>query len=144
LTIFLSNNIVKISIFRILNNGASMDLDERLNILVSGNVISRDINQAVHRVIDRLSTRWGIALNEANGGRMVTHLAMALMRIRQNKEVKPLEDDHFDEFKESGHFPRSVDICDDICAFTPLELPEAERQYLIINLCLILDDLNEG
>ena len=121
-----------------------MDLDERLKILVSGKVVSEDVDRTVRRVIERLRTRWEIALNEENGGRMVTHLAMALMRIRQKKEVNPLEDDHFDEFRSSEYFSRSVDICVDICGWTPLELPDAERQYLIINICLILDDIHEG
>jgi transcriptional regulatory protein LevR len=121
-----------------------MDLDERLKILVSGQVISEDVDQAVRRVIERLRARWGIDLTEENGGRMVTHLAMALMRIRQKKELKPLEADHFDEFKSSECFSRSAGICDDLCAWTPLELPEAERQYLVINICLILEDMNDG
>jgi transcriptional regulatory protein LevR len=121
-----------------------MDLDERLNILVSGKVISKDVKRAVCRVIDRLCTRWGLALNEETGGRMVTHLALALMRIEQKNEIKPPEDDQFDEFKSSEYFFRSVEICDDICGWTPLELPAAERQYLIINICLILDGLNEN
>ncbi|MDR2259273.1 MAG: PRD domain-containing protein [Treponema sp.] len=121
-----------------------MDLNERLHILVSGKVITEDIAHAVRRVIERFTTRWGIELNEEKGGRMVTHLAMALMRIKQKKEISPLEDDHFDEFRSSEYFSRSVEITDDICGWTPLCLPEAERQYLIINICLILDDLNEG
>jgi transcriptional regulatory protein LevR len=121
-----------------------MDLDERLNILVSGNVITQDAARSVRRVIDRFSSGWQIELTEENGGRMVTHLAMALMRIKQNKEIRAPEEDHFDEFKSSEYFSRSVEIVDDICRWTPLELPEAERQYLIINICLILDNLNES
>jgi transcriptional regulatory protein LevR len=120
-----------------------MDLDERLDILVSGNVISQDVNNTVRRVIERFKSKWQIALTEENGGRVVTHLAMALMRVEQKKEVNALEEDHFEEFKRSGCFSRSVEITDDLCRWTPLELPEAERQYLIINICLILDDLNE-
>jgi transcriptional regulatory protein LevR len=121
-----------------------MDLDERLKILVSGKVITEDVEKTVRRVIARLGSRWRIALTEENGGRMVTHLAMALMRIRQKKEVSPLDEDHYSEFKSSGQFSRSVEITGDICGWTPLELPESERQYLVINICLILDDLNEG
>jgi transcriptional regulatory protein LevR len=121
-----------------------MNLDERINILVSGKVISRDVEKAVRRVIDRFSARWRIELTEENGGRMTTHLAMALMRIGQKKEVSPPEADQFEEFRSSKYFLRSLEITDDICAWTPLELPDGERQYLVINICLILDDINEG
>jgi transcriptional regulatory protein LevR len=121
-----------------------MVFNERLDILVTGNVISQDVERAVRRVIRRFRDHWRIELTEENGGRMVTHLAMALMRISQNKEVNPLEQEQYDEFRSSEYFPRAVEITDDLCGWTPLELPESERQYLIINICLILDDINEG
>jgi transcriptional regulatory protein LevR len=121
-----------------------MNLDERLKILVSGNVITEDVDRTVRRVIERFSSKWQIELTEENGGRMVTHLAMALMRIKQNKDIRAMEADHFAEFTANEHFARSAAISDDLCRWTPLELPEAERQYLIINICLILDDCNEA
>jgi len=58
--------------------------DERLKILRSGEVISPEVEALVRRVISRFSERWSITLTEESGGRMVTHLAMALMRIGRN------------------------------------------------------------
>jgi transcriptional regulatory protein LevR len=119
-----------------------MNLDERLDILALGKVISEDVARAMRRVVERFSAKWRIELTEESGGRMVTHLAMALMRIGQNTEISPPEANQFEEFKSSEYFSRAVEITDDICAWTPLELPDAERQYLIIYVCLILDDFN--
>jgi hypothetical protein len=121
-----------------------MVFDERLAILVSGNVISQDVDLKVRRVIERFKDHWRIELTEENGGRMVTHLALALMRINQNEDVIPLEQVQYDEFRGSEFFPRSIEITDDLCAWTPLELPEPERRYIVINICLILDELNES
>jgi hypothetical protein len=121
-----------------------MDLEERLKILVAGNIISGDVEKTVLRVLGRFKDRWQVTLNDENGGRMVTHLAIALMRAGTNKEVNPLEREHFEEFKSSEFFVRAVEITEDLCQWVPLGLSEAEREYLVINICLILDDLSEG
>jgi transcriptional regulatory protein LevR len=116
-----------------------MDLEERLNILVSGNVISDEVKKAVLRVIGRFKDQWRIELNDGNGGRMVTHLAMALMRVKLNSEVNPLEEEQYGEFTSSEFFGQALAITDDLCQWVPLELPKAEREYLVVNICLILD-----
>jgi transcriptional regulatory protein LevR len=121
-----------------------MELDKRLNILISGDVVTEDIGWTMRRVIERFNSRWRIELNEENGGRMITHLAMALMRIQQQEEVNPMEEEHFDEFKSSEYFALALEMTDDICGWTPLDLPESERRYLDIYICLLLDELNES
>jgi transcriptional regulatory protein LevR len=121
-----------------------MDLEERLNILVSGNVILDETKKSVLRVISRLKDQWQIELKDENGGRMVTHLAMALTRVKQNSEVNPLEQEQYEEFKSSDFFVRAVAITNDLCRWVPLDLPQAEREYLIVNICLILDNFDEG
>ena len=121
-----------------------MNFDERLEILRSGNVISPEIEALVRRVIMRLNDRWGITLTEENGGRMVTHLAMALMRIKGGEKIAAPETDLLEEFRDLAVFPRSTEIVEDLIAWSPMELPEAEKDYMIINVCLILDAQNEA
>ena len=121
-----------------------MVFDERLGILSAGNVISPEIEALVRRVISRLHDRWGITLTEENGGRMVTHLAMALMRIRGKEKIAAPETDLLEEFRDLAVFSKSTEIVEDLITWTPAELPEAERDYMIINVCLILDAQHDG
>ena len=121
-----------------------MDFEERLRILRSGEVISAGVEALVHRVISRFYDRWNIRLTEESGGRMVTHLAMALMRIERQEEIASPETDLLEEFRSLDVFPRSMEIVDDLIAWTPMELPEAEKDYMIVNICLILDAENDG
>jgi len=121
-----------------------MVFDERLGILRSGNVISESVENLVRRVIFRLSDRWRINLTEESGGRIVTHLAMALMRIEKGEKIPPPQADLLDEFREIAVFPDSVEIVEDLIGWTPLDLPESEKSYLIVNVCLILDTENDG
>ena len=129
----------EITVFRILNNGAEMGLEERLGILRSGGVISPGIETLVLRIISRFRDHWKIVLTEENGGRMVTHLAMALMRISRGEEISGPETDALEEFRNLDVFPLSVEILEDIIVWAPMDLPKTEKDYMIVNICLILD-----
>ena len=117
-----------------------MVFDERLGILRNGNVISAGVEKSVRRVILRLEERWKIQLTEEKGGRMVTHLAMALMRVERGEEIKAPEDGVLEEFRGLDVFPVSQNIVNDLIAWTPIELPAAEQDYMIVNICLLLDN----
>ena len=113
--------------------------DERLGILRNGNVISSMVEASVRNVISRLQERWQLSITEENGGRMVTHLAMALMRIDRGEDIAAPADDVLAEFCELPVFEKSVEIVDDLIAWTPMTLPKAEKDYMIVNICLLLD-----
>ena len=116
-----------------------MVFDERLEILRSGNVISSGVEDRVKKAISRLKDRWQLILTEENGGRMVTHLAMALMRIERGEEISSPENDILEEFRELDIYKASVEIVNDLIAWAPMDLPKAEKDYMIVNICLLLD-----
>ncbi|MDR1893421.1 MAG: PRD domain-containing protein [Spirochaetales bacterium] len=121
-----------------------MDLEERLAILVNGGVISPAAENTVRRIIDRFDRQWRIKLTEENGGRLITHLAGALMRQETESPVNPLAREHFEEFKASPYFEKARAITGDLFSHVSLDLIEEEQDYLIIHICLILDDIYEG
>lgn len=116
-----------------------MVFDERLGILRDGNVISAEVESLVKRAISRLEERWKIMLTEEAGGRMVTHLAMALMRIKRHENIPAPETDVMNEFRGMDAFFLSETIVNDLIEWTPMELPDSEKKYMIVNLCLLLD-----
>jgi hypothetical protein len=121
-----------------------MVFDKRLGILRGGNVISAGVENQVRTVISRLEDRWRIILTEETGGRIVTHLAMALMRIERGEDIAAPEDDVLEEFRNLEVFEASSEITDDLISFTPMNLPKAERDYMIVNICLLLEKKNDG
>jgi transcriptional regulatory protein LevR len=121
-----------------------MELDGRLGILLEGKVISAEAAALVRRVVSRLRDRWGIILTEQNGGCMITHLAMALARIERGEEIAAPEGDLLVEFRNMDCFPRALEIVADVSACTPMKLPAAEGDYLVIYVCLLLDGGDEG
>jgi transcriptional regulatory protein LevR len=126
-----------------MNNGVPMEFDKRLGILREGNVISPEAEAMVRRFISRLEAGWQISLTEENGGCIITHLAMALMRISRGEIIPNPETDALEEFRELDVFSLSTEIMEDLITWTPMDLPKAEKDYLVINLCLILDKGND-
>jgi len=116
-----------------------MVFNERLGILLEGNVISARVEALVRRVISRLEDRWQIKLTEEKGGRMVTHLSMALMRIERDEKIEAPQKYILEEFNSLDVFPLSQNIVNDLMVWTPMDLPKAEQDYLIVNICLLLD-----
>ncbi|MCL2478130.1 MAG: PRD domain-containing protein [Treponema sp.] len=117
-----------------------MIFNERFAILRAGNVISAGVETLTRKVISRLEEHWNIKLTEENGGRMVTHLAMALMRIERGEKIEAPEKNVLDEFHSLEVFPLAQEIADDLIAWTPMDLPRAEKDYIIVNICLLLDN----
>jgi len=116
-----------------------VEFDERLGILRGGNVISSGVEEKTRKVISRLGEHWQIHLTEENGGRMVTHLAMALARIERGEDIKAPEDNTLAEFRELDVFEKSLEIVNDLITWTPINLPRAEKDYMLVNICLQLD-----
>jgi transcriptional regulatory protein LevR len=117
-----------------------MEFDERLGILLEGKIISPEVDALVRGLIARLEEQWGISLTEQNGGRMITHLAMALARISRNEAIASPEQDLLDEFRGDACFPRALEIAEDLAAGIPVNLPRSEADYLVMNICLLLDE----
>jgi len=116
-----------------------MNLGTRLDLLLSSGTVSKETDTAIRAVIARMAERWGIALSEENGSRLVTHLAMALMRISRGESVAAMDAEAFEEFRACESFPKAVEIAEDLISWADLSIPISEREYLDTNICLILD-----
>jgi mannitol operon transcriptional antiterminator len=117
-----------------------MELDTRLDLLLSSGTVSKEVDAAVRAVIARLADRWGIVLTEENGSRLVTHLAMALMRIRRGEPVAAMDPGALQEFRDCDSFPKAAEIAADLIVWAKLTVPDSEREYLDTNICLILEE----
>ena len=114
-------------------------LAQRLSLLKESQTISAAAHEAVCRTIARFADPWAIHLNEENGARLVTHLAMALARIEKGEPVGEMDKEAYAEFAGCEVFPKAVAITEDLIAYTQMDLPKSEREFLETNICLILD-----
>ena len=120
-----------------------MELDTRVGLLVSSGTISEDVAATVRKTIQRMEYHWNISLTEENGSRLITHLAMALMRLSKDKKIEVIEvmeNEHFTEIKKRAAFPKAREIASDLIVHTGMDIPQIERDYLELNVCLVLED----
>lgn len=119
-----------------------MDLRVRLDILNGAGAICDKTKEVMNGVIDMFQENHGITLTEENGAMMVTHLSMAIMRVRKDEPVKSIDDEVFQETLESEHIGRAREIYGDLEKILDVELPEDEKKYMLVNICVILEGIN--
>ena len=121
-----------------------MDLVFRLELLKKGNQIDQEVFITMNNVIELFKNNWNIELSEENGQMMITHLSMALMRVKNKLPVNQIDEEVYQEVTESKFFKKAEKILEDMKSILPIELPESEIKYMLVNNTLILENLNEG
>ena len=110
----------------------------RLEILRNSEVIDEEIYNKVISLIEYLDKKWKITLTEENGAMFVTHLSMALKRIKQNENVNNIDKTVFEEVLVSDKLDKIEKIYEDIEKNIFIEkLPEEEKKYILVNLLLL-------
>lgn len=121
-----------------------MNLIFRLELLKKAKQIDEEVFKAMTGVIDLFKSNWGIELTEDNGQMMVTHLSMALMRVKNSLPINEIDEEVYEDVKESEFFIKAGKILEDMRTILPVELPESEKKYMLVNNTLILENFNEG
>ncbi len=119
-------------------------LKQRLEILRNSNVIDEHIYVQLMNFITRLKDKWKIELTEENGAMMVTHIAMALQRIKRGEAVNEIDENVYSEVLKSERIDEIRDIYADAQenVFTE-EIPEEEKKYIYINLLMVKENRNQ-
>lgn len=120
-----------------------MTLEERLEILTNSSVIDCDIKESLLKIINVFKNKYNIVLTEENGSILITHLAMALVRIKNNQDIKDInkiDNLVYEEVIESEYFQTANNIYKDLEYISRVSIPENEKKYILVNICVILDN----
>ncbi|MCX3066843.1 MULTISPECIES: PRD domain-containing protein [Cetobacterium] len=116
-----------------------MDLQTRLEILNVSGAITDCTKDVMLNVINMFNEKHNIELTEDNGAMMVTHLSMAITRVKNGEPVKTIDEEVFKETLESEHIERANLIYDDLSEVLDVTLPDDEKKYMLVNICVILE-----
>lgn len=119
-----------------------MDLQTRLGILCSTGTISNETREVMLNVIKMFQEKYQIILTEENGAMMTTHLSMAITRVKNNEPVKVINEEVYQEILESEFLEKAQEIYKDLENILDVKLPEDEKKYMLVNICTILDIIN--
>lgn len=117
------------------------DLITRLKILEDAMVIDEDIRFKIESTLDYLLQE-GISLNESNGAMLVTHMAMAMARIKRNERVDELSEDEVLDVLKNENYNKANDLLSSIEEMIlQNRFDEKERIYMLLHLETVLGGL---
>jgi len=116
-----------------------MELDERLIILRDAEQIDEDIYEKSIKIISMFNTRWNIELTEENGAMLITHLCIALQRVKNNSTVEEIDEDIYGEVKLNHNFETCKRVLKDIKNEINMDIPESEQSFILMHLCVLFN-----
>lgn len=117
-----------------------MELRDRLRIFLASGQISSENFDTMLRIITMLGEKWKIKLTEENSAMFITHLTMAYERIKTGNEITEVEKEINNEICCYNNFEKGKRIIEDIKSEIGIELPKAEEEFILLYLCVLLDN----
>lgn len=116
-----------------------MELDIRLNILKDAGQISKETYDALIRVIEMFKNKWNVILTEENGAMLVTHLSVALERIKKMEVVVGIDSEAYNEIKDHCEYETCKKVFEDITKEVVMEIPKNEETFIMMHLCALFE-----
>lgn len=114
-------------------------LKNRLEIMKAANLLTKENEDLVLKMIEIFHTKYNIKLSEENGSMLITHIVMYLKRIGDNEIVEPLDKDSIDEILASNKYKLANEILSDIEKQIFLFINSNEKAYILLHLINLLE-----
>lgn len=115
-----------------------MELEERLELFKNSMQISQTDFEALLKVISSFK-ELGIFLNEENGAMLITHLCVAIDRIRNNKLVEAIDAEAYKEIETNAGFYKAEVAFLMIQRILGIQIPDYEKGYIMLHLCILFE-----
>lgn len=114
-------------------------IKEKLDILVSSDIIDEDTKEYVLKVLDYLLTNQIIeVISQADV--FLTHLAMADTRRKQNESVASLDEFILSELLAAPKYTHSKQLWKDLQNMTEKKFDDAELDYFYLHIINLLKE----
>ena len=119
-----------------------MELDIRLGILKDTGQIDEEVYRNVIKVISVFHDSWSIDLKEENGAMLITHLCIALQRVKNKCPVEEIDEEFYEDIKLNQYFETCEKAFYDIKSEMNMDIPEGEKSFLMMHLCVLFEREN--
>ncbi|WP_338804201.1 PRD domain-containing protein [Xenorhabdus griffiniae] len=109
-------------------------IEQRLTILLQGDVIDQDIHDNMLEVVHVLEDIWHIPIRHPQGEMALTHMASAFMRSRRGEVVAPLDKEILATLEQSEYYNQLLTMHYSLIAKFTVALHPNEEGYLLANL----------
>lgn len=111
----------------------------RLNLLSDAGEIDEKIKYAIINFLENFKKAYSIEITEENGSMLVTHLAMALARIKRGEEIDTVDEEIFKEVKETNIYKEIPRFYAEIENELNIQIPEVEKDYIALHVCTLIE-----
>lgn len=116
-----------------------MKLDDRLIILRDAGQIDNEVFVNVKKIISMMKEKYDIELTEENGAMLITHLSIALQRIKSGDYINQLNDEIFSQVKNNKFYKKAEEIIENIERLINILIPDNEKSFIVMHLCALLE-----
>ncbi|MBS4536716.1 PRD domain-containing protein [Clostridium sp. D2Q-14] len=113
-------------------------LVQRLEILKGAGEISEKIKDVTLDFISKFEEKYSLEMTEENASMLVTHLAMALSRIKKGEKIEEMDEMALEEVKENEIYDDFPEFYDFIEKRLDIEIPESEKGYIALHGCILI------
>ena len=121
-----------------------MNFDERLQMYIDGEYITKEDADNVNKVVDLFKDEFGIELSEENASMFIAHLCAAYSRLHNGEKIETLPVEILNEVRNTSTFNKSLDIVKRIFEVTNSSLDEEEKNYLLLHINNLLGSYGES
>lgn len=119
-----------------------MELNIRLNILKDAGQIDESVYNNILDIITCIDDKWNIKLTEENGAMLITHLSVALQRIKNGGDVDEAGEEIINELKGNKYYIKTLEVISCIEKVININIPEKEKVFIIMHLCVLFKNEN--
>lgn len=117
-------------------------LMQRLSILEDAGEINENIKASILDFTDDLEREYNLELNEDNAAMFITHLAMALARIKNGEKINEIDKSSLTEIKQNpvyNDLPKFYRKFEEKLQF---KIPDSEKGFIALHVCTLISKLS--
>lgn len=115
----------------------------RVNLLKEAGEIDEEIAQAVINFAKEVEVQFDSKLDEENASMLITHICMALPRIKKGEKINPMNEFALAEVKQCQVYDKVPILVEKLEQELDLVIPESEFGYIALHLCT-MEEKNRG
>jgi transcriptional regulatory protein LevR len=116
-----------------------MELYTRLQIMKDAGLISEETFEGLNQIIEMFNSKWNVELTEENGAMLITHLSVAIERIKKGEIIEGIDSEIYSEIKKHKDFDRAKQMLKNIEEVAAADMPESEETFIMMHLCTLLE-----
>lgn len=116
----------------------------RLDLLEGAGEIDSSIKESVVNFVKTIEDKYFIKVTEENGSMLVTHLAMALSRIKKGKKIESINEELFEEVRKTKMYNELPEYYKKIEDELNIIIPKEEKDYIALHVCTLIDKEKNG